>query len=109
MLIELLLYNPVLFVNRPLQWCDKAAADRATNFVPKFTKKQSGRDVNDECTMVTGAVQEWQHAYIQYLYFWWFVASIDGYGSVDVYMVDALPNICVWILPGLVQFVKSPC
>ena len=70
MLIELLVYDPVVFVSRPLLGHDKATADRATNFVPKFTKKQSGRDVGDECTMVSRAVQEWQHAHIQDLYFW---------------------------------------
>ena len=95
MLIELLVYDHIVFINRPLLGHDKATADRATHFVPKFTKKRSGRDVDDECTMVTRAVQKRQHAYIQDFYFWRFVASIDGYGSVDVYMADALPNTCV--------------
>jgi len=56
MLIKLLLYDPVVSVSRPLLGHDKATADRATNFVPKFTKKRSGRDVDDECMMVTRAV-----------------------------------------------------
>jgi hypothetical protein len=69
MLIELHMYNPVVFINQPLLRHDKATADGATNFVPKFTKGQSGRDVDNECTMVTRAVQERQHAYIQDFYF----------------------------------------
>ena len=39
--------------------------------------------------MVTRAVQERQHVYIQYFYFWRFVASIYGYGSV---------NVCIWLM-----------
>ncbi len=70
MLIELLVYDPFVFVSRPLLGHDKATADWATNFVPIFTKKRSGRDVDDECTVVSRAVQEQQHAYIQNLYFW---------------------------------------
>ena len=89
MLIELLVYDPVVFVSQPLLGHDKATADRATNFVPKFTKKQSGRDVNNECTMITRAVQEWQHAHMRDIYFWQFVASIDGFGFVDV---------CIWLM-----------
>jgi hypothetical protein len=89
MLIEVLMYDPVVFVNRPLLGHDKATANWPTNFVPEFTKKRSGGDVYDESTMVTRAVQERQHAYIQDLYFWQFVASIDGYGSVDV---------CIWLM-----------
>jgi hypothetical protein len=56
MLIELHVHNPVVFINQPLLGHDKAPAYRATHLVPKFTKKQSGRDVDDECTMVTRAV-----------------------------------------------------
>ncbi len=89
MLIELLVYNPVVFINRSLLGHDKTTADWATHFIPKFIKKQSGRDVDYKCTMVTRAVQERQHAYIQDLYFWQFVASINGYGSVDV---------CIWLM-----------
>ena len=89
MLIALLVYNPVVFINRPLLRHDEAAADWPTNFVPKFTKKQSGRDVNNECTMITRAVQEWQHAHMRDIYFWQFVASIDGFGFVDV---------CIWLM-----------
>ncbi len=89
MLIELLMYNPVVFVNRPLLGHDKATADWLTNFVAEFTKKRSGGDVYDEGTMVARTVQKWQLAYIQDLYFWRFVASIDGYGSVDV---------CIWLM-----------
>ncbi len=70
MLIKLPVYDPVVFVSRPLLGHDKATSDRVTNFVPKFTKNRSGRDVNDECLMVSRAVQERQHAYIQDLYFW---------------------------------------
>ena len=64
MLIKLLVYNPVVFVNRSLLGHDNATGDRATNFLPKFTKKRSGKDVDDVCTMVTRAIQERQHAYI---------------------------------------------
>jgi len=56
--------------------------------------------------MVTRAVQERQHAYIQDLYSWQFLASINGYGSVDV---------CIWLMcsPTLVcefpQVQSCPC
>ena len=58
MLIELLMYYPVVFVNRPLLGHDKSTANWPTNFVLEFTKKQSGGDVYDESTMVARAVQE---------------------------------------------------
>jgi len=64
MSFKLLLYYPVVFVDRPLLRHDKATADWTTHLVLKLAKKRSSRDVNYECTVVTGAVQERQHAYI---------------------------------------------
>jgi hypothetical protein len=77
MSFKLLSYYPVVFVIRPLLRHDKATADWTTHLVSKLAQKQSSRDVNYECTVVTGAVQERQHAYIQHFYLWRFVSSID--------------------------------
>ncbi len=88
MLFKLLSYYPVVFVNRPLLRHDKAMADWTTHLVSKLAQKQSSRDVNYECTVVTGAVQEWQHAYIQHFYLWQFVSSVDWYRTVDM---------CMWL------------
>jgi len=56
MLIEVLIYDPVVFVNQPLLEHDEASANWSTDFVPEFTKKRSGRNVYDESTMVARAV-----------------------------------------------------
>jgi len=56
MLIEMLIYNPVVFFNRHLLGHDEASANWSTDFVSEFTKKRSGRNVYYESTMVTRAV-----------------------------------------------------
>ena len=69
MLTELVIHNPVVFIDQPLLGRYKAPADRAAHLVPKLTKKGSGQNVNYESGMVIWAVREWQHAYIQDLDF----------------------------------------
>ncbi len=68
-LTELVIHSSVVFIDRPLLRGDKATADRAAHLVPKLAEKGSGRNVNYEGAMVTWAVQERQHAYIQDLNF----------------------------------------
>ena len=97
MLIELLAYDPVVCVNRPLLRHDEATANRPADFVPKFAKKRSGRDIYEKGTMISRTVQERQQTYIQNLYFWRFVTAINGDGSVYV---------CIWLM-GSPTFVRE--
>ena len=41
-LTELVVHNPVVFIDRPLLGGDKAAADRPAHLVPKLAKEGSG-------------------------------------------------------------------
>ncbi len=69
-LTELGVHNFVVFIDQPLLGGDKAMADRSAYLVPKLAEEGSSQNVKCEDTMVTWAIQERQHAYIQDLNFW---------------------------------------